>query len=198
MRIVVACSLLFLMSRASAQVNLYDQVNEKRERIARSGTVVLGGWALANLGSGLIGQANSTGARQQFYRSNTIWGGVNLAIAGVGYISSRRKKIQSLSAAESFKKQGNIEKLFLFNAGLDLAYVAYGFYRKERALRYTGEKKDRLTGAGNSLLLQGGFLTLFDGVLYFLHQKNGRRLMPKLENLSLSAGNNGIGLTYHF
>jgi hypothetical protein len=43
--------------------------------------IVLGSWALLNIGSGIIGQGQTAAEQQHFYRMNTIWGGVNLLLA---------------------------------------------------------------------------------------------------------------------
>jgi hypothetical protein len=80
----------------------------------------------------------------------------------------------------------------LLNAGLDVAYIATGFYLKERSKN--SSSSERLRGYGNSLLLQGGFLLMFDVALYFIHQNNADlNLYPHLE--SLLVGGIGIGIT---
>ena len=51
----------------------------------------------------------------------------------------------------------------LFNAGLDVGYMATGAYLWERGIR----KDSRgLKGYGQSLILQGGFLFTFDLIMY--------------------------------
>lgn len=189
-------SLLIVSIQSKAQNTIYEQVNERREKIARTGTVVLGSWALINIGTGLIGRANSSGEQRQFHRANAVWGGVNLGLTGISYLLNRKEQVNSL--AEVFKEQRKTEKLFLFNAALDAGYFVYGLYTKERASRYTGEKRDRLRGTGNSLLLQSSFLALFDGVLYLVHTKNGARLDKVLQNLSFTTNDGGVGMVYRF
>lgn len=189
--------LLFVsFAQAMAQVSLYDSVNRKREKINKTSTLILGGWAFINVGTGIIAQSNTTGELKQFYRANAISGGVNLALAGIGLLRNRHEKTNTVS--ETFKKQEKLEKFFLFNVALDLGYVAYGLYTKERSYRYSGKKRERLAGTGNSILFQSGVLTLFDGIVYLLHTKNGNRLEQKLQNLSFTAGENGLGLAYRF
>jgi hypothetical protein len=190
--------LISLGMQANSQSSLFDSVNRKRYQLAQSGFLALGGWAAANISAGLIGQGTSSGEEKQFYRANTIGGFVNLAFAAIGYLSSRRMASQPHDVAKTYQRQELTEKLFLFSVGLDIGTMAYGLYTRERANRFTGDKRDWLKGAGNTLLLQGGFLILFDGVMYLLQSKNGKRLHGPLQNLSLSASEKGVGLSYEF
>jgi hypothetical protein len=192
-------SILFSMAvQATAQQALFDSVNRKRYDIAQSGFVVLGSWAALSIGAGLVGQGNATGERKQFYKATVIGGLVDLAFAGVGYFSSRKMAAEPHTVAETFRRQTLAEKLFLFSVGLDLGAITFGFYTKERANRFSGEKKDWLRGAGNALILQGIFLTVFDGVLYVLQTKNGTRLHKALQNLRFGGTEGGVGLSYRF
>lgn len=181
-----------------AQSTIYDSVNKKRYQIAETGFTVLGSWAVMNIGAGLIGYQNTTGERKQFYKANVIGGLINLTFAGVGYFTTRKMANKPHSVAETFKKQASAEKLFLFSVGLDLGAITAGFYTKERAARFTGEKRVWVKGAGNALILQGAFLTLFDGVMYLLQAKNGSRLNKTLQNLDLGTTKNGTGFVLHF
>jgi hypothetical protein len=53
-------------------------------------------------------------------------------------------------------------------------------------------------GYGTSIIVQGGFLLLMDGIVLSLHHKNSVRLNKKLKSLELGAGPNGLGLRYSF
>lgn len=84
-----------------------------------------------------------------------------------------------------------MQNFLLLNAGLDVAYIATGFYLKERAKN--SSSPERLRGYGNSLLLQGGFLLAFDIAFYFIHQNNADiNLYPHLE--SFLSGGAGVGI----
>jgi hypothetical protein len=189
--------LFFITSlHAAAQVSVFDSVNSKRYALLKSGTVVLGTWAASNIVGGIIGQSRSIGEQKQFFKATTIAGLVNMAFAGIGYFSARKMTGTPHSEEETFRKQANTEKLFLFSIGIDIAGIGFGLYSREKANRYTGEKRDRLKGAGNALVLQGTFLAVFDGVLYLLQAKNGSRLQVSLQNLSFHVNEQGIGLAY--
>ena len=182
---------------SQAQISLSDSVNNRRERLEKTSLIVLGSWSVLNIGTGLVGQANSTGVQKQFYRANAIWGGVNLAISGLGYLAGRAQRDEN-SFASTFKKQQQVAKLFLVNTALDLGYIAFGLYTRERAYRFSGEKADRLRGTGNSMLLQGSFLAVFDGVLYLLHTRNGAQLQKKLQQLNVFMHDNQLGFVLRF
>jgi hypothetical protein len=196
MKFIIAAGFCFFAAIASAQQTLFDSVNRQREVINQKGMVVLGSWALLNIGSGIIGQRQTTGEQQHFHRMNIFWGGVNLILAGIGYFGSNQNS--TMSQRESFKKQATAEKLFLLNTALDLGYIAFGLYTRERGNRFTGAKKERLHGTGRSLLVQGGFLAVFDGVMYLLHSKNGFRLQHSLSPFTFGRAENGIGVLYRF
>ncbi len=185
-------------TQATAQSSLFDSVNRKRYAIAKTGFTVLGSWAAINIGAGILGQKHSSGERKQFYRANTIAGLVDMAFAGIGYFASKRMAGKPHNAVETFKKQEFAEKLFLFSVGLDIGAIAYGLYTKERANKFTGEKRDWLKAAGKALILHGAFLIAFDGILYILQAKNGSRLHRTLQNLSLQTNENGFGVSYRF
>jgi hypothetical protein len=92
---------------------------------------------------------------------------------------------------EIIKDFNSLQNFLLLNAGLDVAYIATGLYVKERSKN--SSSSERLIGYGNSLLLQGGSLLLFDVSLFFIHQNNANiNLYPHLE--SFLAGGVGLGI----
>jgi hypothetical protein len=140
--------------------------------------VVLGSWGAANLVYNSLSIKSSSGSDQYFHRMNLIFGGVDLTLAGASLFFSRHAS--GLSYGNTFKRQINVEKIFLFNAGLDVAYVVGGFYFKERKSGNI-EIQDRNEGYGKGIILQGCALFLFDGTMYLIHQKHGKQLY-KLAN----------------
>lgn len=183
---------------AASQMGFADSALLRHNRIHRNALKVITGWSVASIASGVIGQNNSTGETRQFHKKNVLWGGVNLGLAGFGFLRVKPEGRRQFSTAEIAKKLRTTEKIFLFNTGLDLAYVALGLYTRERGLRFTGDKRDRLHGTGSSLMTQGGFLTLFDGVVYLLHTKNGSRFNDAFNRLTVTVTMQGAGLVYRF
>ncbi len=120
-----------------------------------------------------------------------MWNVVNLGIAAFGYLNAVNSDPASMTNVEIIKDFNSLQNFLLLNAGLDVAYIATGFYLKERSKN--SSSSERLKGYGNSLLLQGGFLLVFDIALYFIHQNNADlSLYPHLE--SFLAGGIGVGI----
>ncbi len=152
--------------------------------------LVLGSWSAANLIYSGASAGPAEGSNKYFHQMNMIWGGINITLATIGYLSAKNK--DGLGFAKSLQKQSSLEKTFLFNAGLDIAYVAGGFYLKEKAYN-DFKNKDRYKGYGKSIVLQGSALFLFDGILYLVHQRHGKKLNKLFEKIQLSTTANGIG-----
>ena len=158
-------ALLLLPLLADAQE--FISFNQERLDINRKGMIVLGSWAAGNIIVSGWQYTQTEGQTRYFHQMNVFWNVVNAGIAGLGYYQSIHGATD-LSLIESMNEQNSIEKILLFNAGLDVAYIATGFFLRERAKVKT-DKFDQFTGYGNSLLLQGGFLLVFDIVMHQLH-----------------------------
>jgi len=167
--------------------------NEERLSINKQGMLVLGSWALANLATSPILASRSSGARKAFYQMNGYWNAVNLVIAGIGYYSAIGMETSGLSLAETLKEQQNIEKILLFNSALDLGYITGGFLLRERSKSVTNHS-DRLKGFGNSLILQGAFLFVFDVSLYVIHLNHSEFLFNWVDQLAFNPA--GFSLTW--
>ena len=163
----------------------------ERTRLDQRGLTVLGGWALGNLAVSSIATGQTEGSAHYFHQMNIGWGAINLALAGVGYLGARRAAGQPApDRAGNVRAQLRTENLYLFNAGLDVAYLATGVYLLEKSRNPTAPgSADRWRGYGQSLLLQGGFLLLFDGFQYATHHRHGTRaLYPLLSRVSIGPG----------
>lgn len=161
-----------------------------RNRLDQRGLAVLGSWAAGNLLVSSISVGQTDGSAHYFHQMNIGWGAVNLVLAGTGYLAARRATGQpATDRAGNVRAQLRTENLYLFNAGLDVAYLATGLYLLEKSRNPTASgSSDRWRGYGQSLLLQGGFLLLFDGFQYSRHHRHGRELYPLLSRVSLGAG----------
>ncbi len=171
-----------------AQFNLPD-FNKEQAKINKTGFLVLGSWSAANIISGLALQGNAGGQTKYFHQMNLLWGSVNLLIAGSGYLGANRKT-GSLSYKQSLKQQSRVEKTFLFNAGLDLAYMTAGAWFIEKG--NSNSNPARYKGYGKSILLQGGFLLLFDAVMYGTHNHHGKKLYQVLNGLQIAPNSVGF------
>ena len=184
--------LLFLNVNIQAQEPYVDFYGESLG-INNIGMAVLGGWALANISVGTYGWIKQTGQRAYFHQMNLFWNTVNLSIAGIALYSNLSSDFGLLSAEEMLAKQLKTQRIFLINAGLDVGYVATGFILKHLADRYP-KNELRLIGYGNSVIMQGTFLFVFDMVMYLI-QRNHR--MGFLDQIAFSPLQNawGVALT---
>lgn len=129
-------------------------------RTQRVGMGVLMGWSGVNLaGGGLAFAVADTPRREGFWGGNAAWNVVNLGIAtaSLASIGARQTQITDYTSLE--RSRDNFERALLLNIGLDVAYVMAGLALRERALRADDL---RLRGFSDALVLQGGFLFVFD------------------------------------
>ncbi|HVY75223.1 MAG TPA: hypothetical protein VG890_10355 [Puia sp.] len=191
-------SICFAIS-ASGQATFNDSLALSRNRLTKDAMLTLGGWAVANIASGFIIASQTHGEAHYAWQMNAYWNFINLGLAGMGYLNARRAMRQRFGLADNVKAQQSIEKLYVFNLGLDLVYITGGFYLRERGNRESKESsRDQFKGYGTSIAIQGGFLLLMDGVMIMLHHKNTVRLNNRIRQLELNAGPGGLGLIYHF
>jgi len=175
----------------SKEVKL-TEMNEERLQLNRNGMKILGGWAAGNIAAGGIGMAQSGGSTRYFHEMNLAWNGVNLAIAGLGYFGSK-KDPAAFSMKETLREYRSFENILLFNAGLDVGYMATGAYLWERGIR---KDSDRLKGYGQSLILQGGFLFTFDVIMFMASRKQNNRFLEALDGITLQPGEISYSKTF--
>jgi hypothetical protein len=187
--------LVFSAVAASAQPSFQDSIAISRASLNKTNMYVLGAWAGANILQGTISASNTTGSDHFFHQMNAYWNIANLAIATVGLLSIKKQMTGPHTPERNIKEQHLLEKIIVFNGGLDLAYLATGLYLKERGNRLN---KDQLKGYGTSLLVQGGFLLIFDIIQYTGHRRNGKLLEKNMANWQFGPTNTGLGLSYRF
>lgn len=177
-RFIFLLSLLFVALPMLSQDISWQDFNEDRLRLNRVGMEVLGGWAIANIAISGVGVFQSAGVTKAYHQMNLGWNAVNLTLAGFGYFSALNGQTD-LGTLESIQAHESIMRIFLFNAGLDVAYIMAGAYLIEKSKNVT-KNSERLEGFGKSIILQGGFLLLFDGIMYFSHLNHGNSTLSKL------------------
>lgn len=196
---IVLGVLLLAATAARSQSFELDKFTEKAHKTTQTGMLVLSSWAVANIGTGFIAAGQTSGSDKYMHQMNAYFNIVNLAIAQAGYWGSRKRMKTKQSFSQAVKQQNSEEKTFLLNAGLDAAYILGGLYWAELGKRHPGEKKYfRFRGYGKSLVLQGGFLMIFDGLMYAIRHGQGKILFKQLENIDLAIAPGGAGLVYRF
>jgi hypothetical protein len=181
--------IILISTQSLAQLSEFNQQRRKTDQHLMIG---LGSWASLNLVSSSVGWATAPNQEMKyFHQMNVMWNTVNLALAIPGYIKAR-KHSSNLSFAQTIDEQRKTETVFLFNAGLDIAYMSTGLILKSESKHNIG-KSDLFNGYGNSLLMQGGFLFIFDWIAFSIHRKHSKKsLSPLLNRIELS--DNGFGL----
>ena len=187
--------LLFLFIIISTEAKAQDSLsafNQKRNQINQTGMKVLGGWAIANIAIGSVGFYKTKGATKYFHQMNIFWNVVNLGIATAGFYGAKEASNKSYSIEQSIQEQHKTERILLINAGLDVAYIAGGWYLNRRGI---SKSSNRLHGYGNSVILQGAFLLLFDSSMFAIQNHHSKTSNQFLKNVQVGFIGNQIGLT---
>ena len=139
---------------ASAQVLDPGAATEARH------LAIMGGWSAANLVGGTTGYVLADDPQwRNFHGTNAAWNVVNGAIVAAGALGLNRRRDGFETPEALAKHQRGLQTSLAINIGLDVAYVGTG-----AALMALGasNERDDLRGMGQSLILQGGFLLVFD------------------------------------
>jgi hypothetical protein len=193
-------NLLFLSLFLSISTSIFSQnltlpnFNQERLDLNRKGLTILGSWAGANLITNGILLSNSSGSDKYFYQMNVYWNVVNGALAGLGVLGAKKTQ-GNLTAFQTLEEQSSTEKTFLVNTGLDAAYVMTGVFLIEKS-KNSSDSQDKLKGYGQSVILQGGFLLLFDGIMYGVHRSHLKKRRVIFENLTFTG--NQVGFVWRF
>jgi len=194
---LLAC--LFCGMAAFTQTDtLIRHFDSKRYELNKKGMIVLSSWGGATIAGSAAGYAlTNSYEEKQFYLMNGAWGLINLGIALPGALASPKS---SSSIHEMQKTQTKMEKIFLANAMLDVAYVAGGVALKQYGYNKTDVKKQQqFNGFGNAVILQGAGLLIFDSFMTILNNRNRKRnLDPILKKASISFTGNYFRLGYRF
>ena len=164
--LLVIISVTFWSLTCSGQADS-TLLKEKFYRVQQQSLFMLSGWSVLNIGvSPLISSnlRNPTNQIDHFHRSNFYWNFLNLGIAGFSHYSVLKKSRENWTVSELANQKQKAQKAISVNMGLDLLYVLGGF-----ALKYASNRNESLDAAayhgnGNSLILQGGYLFLYDAI----------------------------------
>lgn len=173
-----------------AQTTTLPDWNTQRLKHTERSMWVLGTWAAGNIAVGAIGMSRSTAEAKAFHQMNLGWGLINAALAGSGIWTATHTDPASLDWLQSLEAQQRLQRIFLFNAGLDVGYMMTGLWMIERG-KNTENRPERLRGFGKSILMQGAFLFVFDLGAFFYHQP----LDKSIHIIKPTIGMSGLNLT---
>lgn len=161
--------------------------NRARLEASRVGMYTLGIWAVGNMGVGAVGLALEKDERLRFiHLGNLLFNAVNLGLALNTLIREWNEDPSELDAKQSVRAAEQIEKVFFINAALDLGYLALAGFLWQRG---EAVSDPRLVGLGQSLIIQGGFLLLFDLTMGIL---NARLTGTLLDGVTVSVTPAGL------
>jgi hypothetical protein len=195
-KIFLSFSFFAITYIACAQVPTLISFEKKRIACDKTGMTVLGSWAAANMLVSAIAVNSNNKEVHYFNEMNIIWNGFNLSLATLGYLHAKKSSFTNSNLTDVLKHQNKTEKTFLFNAGLDVAYITGGALLKERSRRKIDPSK--LTGYGNAVMMNGGFLFLFDLTMYLVHHQHGRQLDNFINKLQVTGTGAGATVVYTF
>lgn len=178
---------------AFTQSNLLSSINESRFDIQRKGMLVLGSWALGNMAIGAIRLGQTSGEDKAFQQMQVGWSLINMTIATWGYFGTQNTDYLTWDTYQSVHEHYKMQKILLFNAGLDVGYMLGGAYLMERGKREV-KNEERLRGFGRSILLQGAFLFVFDVSLHTFLSSDNAKLKPILNQSSIGFAPNEVHL----
>lgn len=127
-------------------------------QVARFGLLL--GWGSGNalVGTALALLRSEPGPRN-FWLMNAAWGAINAVIAWAGQngARTRARKLES-DEAKVQAEAAKMQRLLLINVPLDVVYML-------SSLWLTRKKEDRWRGMGQSVIVQGAWLFLYDSIL---------------------------------
>lgn len=152
----------------------------RRRKLDLTGSSVLLGWSLGNVAVGAAGWATAEDPEWvAFHQMSIAWNGINLALAIPGLVGALRDSPSRYGDLRAvLRADANSRLIYGLNTGLDVGWMASGAFLWERGLR---EENPMLIGFGRSMVLQGGFLFLFDLVMTALHGKESKRFLLRPE-----------------
>ena len=184
-----AAALLAAAPLTRAQTVEFDAWNTDRLDRKRDAMRVLTGWGASNVAvGGAVALASDDGVARAAGAMSAGWGAINAALGLFGLRGARRDRAAGQTVAEAAADLRRTEKILLFNAGLDVGYVAAGAYLTARADRPGEDDPARLRGWGRAVMLQGAALFAFDLLAY-------RHLHVSDTALSPTFGGQGVGLS---
>jgi hypothetical protein len=192
---------IFITVYNSPSQTSLDEINQTRCQHTLNGMITFSSWTGANLVVGTVGVLTTKGEMQHFFEMNLYFNAVNLAIAIPGLIGAVKAKRTNLSFEQSVKEMQKIKTVYLVNGVLDFSYITIGFLLREisRNNSHDIQLKNHLAGYGNSFIVQGGFLLIYDFIEYGLHAMNGKRLNEHWDKISIRLyGAYGLGMSVQY
>ena len=162
---VVSIFSLLLSFSANGQDSIRFQ--KRLFKVQQQSTIVLSGWSILNIGISPLctkNLFNPVTSSDHFHLSNFNWNLFNAGFAGLSYYSVYTNSQKTWSISELNKRKKRLERALAFNVALDFIYIASGLLLKHATNPNDLVNYPAFHGGGNSLILQGGFLLVYDSI----------------------------------
>lgn len=178
--------LLFTLpfTAASQEMEVFNKYAYELNTHSRNGMIALGSWGVGNIIAGTAGTLTSRRGSMEwsFHLMNATWNVVNIGIALPAYLGARKRLKKTYDDIPSvFRLQRQQETVYAINMAADVLYVGSGVFLQEFGNRYSNPNvRDSFKGMGYSLIMQGGFLLLFDAVMFGVHKSHWNKSRAKI------------------
>jgi len=127
---------------------------------------LLSGWSVANLSISPYATNNLFNPKtlnDHFHQMNFMFNVVNGAIAGFAHYEVNRRSKLSWTLSDIEQQRRKATKSIKINMGLDLSYIIGGFILNNLSTQ-NKNNTNQFKGYGNSLILQGAYLFIYDAI----------------------------------
>ena len=181
---------VLLILNLNQKINSQDSLSFHKDfyKTQQNSLLLLSSWSVGNLAlSPFLGNnfkvlrnnfVGDVSSNDYFHQMNFNWNLINAGICGVSHFLVHRDSRKPWNLNDISNRKSKAEKSITFNMGLDILYVITGFVLNQTA----NESKGNLNinkGYGNSLMIQGGYLLLYDAI--FLRRLKKIKVSPKFD-----------------
>ena len=163
--------LIILIAGLNQKISSQDSLTFHKEfyKTQQNSLLLLSSWSVGNLAlspflannfkvsrNNFVGDVSSN---DYFHQMNFNWNLLNAGIAGLSHFLVYKDQRKPWNIQEMSLKKKKAEKSIIINMGLDVAYMLSGLLIKQSDKNLSINQ-----GYGNSLILQGGYLFLYDAI----------------------------------
>lgn len=163
--------LVALISTLIQKIKSQDSLSFHKEfyKTQQNSLLLLSSWSVGNLAlspflgtnfkvfrNNFVGDVSS---KDYFHQMNFNWNLLNAGIVGMSHFLVYKDQRKPWNIQELSLKKKKAEKSIIINMGLDVAYMIFGLL-----IKHSDKNLPVNQGYGNSLILQGGYLLLYDAI----------------------------------
>ncbi len=187
----------YFLTEITSKLHLNEPIDEikdfddRHRAILRKHIAVLGWWSLLNIILGIVALIWLNGHLYYFMMMNMVWGIINFMVSMMVIDHAFFRKFKRGDCLERFEVQRHIEKMLIFNIGLDMSYVFFGLFLHAKGCAMPADRLALWQGFGISVIVQGIFLFGLDNFFHHLHLRNFKKAEPYLKKV-LRAGESAM------